>query len=180
MGVAFLCVFPYTDGRPKHPLPRGWVPAPHASHTTPHSVCVCSIAQSCLTLCDPMDHSLPVSSVHGILPARILQWVPMPSCRESSPPRDQTRVSSGSCIAGGFFAAEPSGKPIVCECSLVTVSGRDLSLEACSVPCLFGLCSAHGHRCFSSVRPSYDLSPLLLEPSSFLLAGNGPGRAPLG
>ena len=108
----------------------------------------------------------------GILPARILEWVPMPSCRESSPPRDQTH---GFCIAGGFFAAEPRGKPIVCECSLVTVSGRDLSLEACSVPCLFGLCSAHGHRCFSSVRPSYDLFPLLLEPYSFLLAGNGPG-----
>ena len=124
-----------------------------------------------------MDHSLPGSSVHGILPARILEWVPMPSCRESSPPRDQTH---GFCIAGGFFAAEPRGKPIVCECSLVTVSGRDLSLEACSVPCLFGLCSAHGHRCFSSIRPSYDLFPLLLEPYSFLLAGNGPGWAPLG
>ena len=39
-------------------------------------VCVCVlVAQSCLTLCDPMDCSLPGSSVHGILQARILEWV---------------------------------------------------------------------------------------------------------
>ena len=41
--------------------------------------CVCLGAQSCLTLCDPMDYSLPVSSVRGILQARILEWVAMPS-----------------------------------------------------------------------------------------------------
>ena len=40
--------------------------------------------QSCLTLCDSMDCSLPGSSVHGILQARILEWVAMPSSRESS------------------------------------------------------------------------------------------------
>ena len=37
--------------------------------------------QSCPTLCDPMDYSLPGSSVHGILQARILEWVAVPSCR---------------------------------------------------------------------------------------------------
>ena len=37
------------------------------------------LLQSCLTLCDPMDCSLPGSSVHGILQARILRWVAMPS-----------------------------------------------------------------------------------------------------
>ena len=37
------------------------------------------VAQSCLTLCDPMDYSPPGSSVHGILQARILEWVPFPS-----------------------------------------------------------------------------------------------------
>ena len=42
------------------------------------------VTQSCPTLCDPMDGSLPGSSVHGILWARILQWVAMPSSRGSS------------------------------------------------------------------------------------------------
>ena len=54
--------------------------------------------QSCLTLCDPMDCSPPSSSVHGILQARILEWVAMPFCRGSSPPRDPTCVSCVSCI----------------------------------------------------------------------------------
>ena len=58
------------------------------------------VAQSCLTLCDSMDSSLPGSSVHGILQARIREWVAMPSSRGSSHPRDQTQVAH---IAGGFF-----------------------------------------------------------------------------
>ena len=50
-----------------------------------------------------MDHSLPGSSVHGILQARILEWVAMLSSRESSWPRDQAHISSVSCIGRGFF-----------------------------------------------------------------------------
>ena len=53
------------------------------------------VAQSCLTLCDPMDYT-----VHGILQARILERVAFPFSRGSSRPRDQTQVSH---IAGGFF-----------------------------------------------------------------------------
>ena len=49
--------------------------------------------QSCPTLCDPMDCSPPDSSVHGILQARILEWVTVPSSRGSSQPKDQTCVS---------------------------------------------------------------------------------------
>ena len=45
-------------------------------------------AQSCLTLCDPMDCSPPGSSVYGILQARILEWVAIASSRGSSRPRD--------------------------------------------------------------------------------------------
>ena len=45
------------------------------------ALCVCLVAQSCLTLCNPMDCSLSGSSVHGILRARILEWVAMPSFR---------------------------------------------------------------------------------------------------
>ena len=61
--------------------------------------------QSCLTLCRPIDYSLPGSSVHGILQARILEWVAISFSRassqprESSQPRDQTHVSYVSCIS---------------------------------------------------------------------------------
>ena len=59
--------------------------------------------QSCPTPCEPMDCSPPGSSVHGILQARILEWVAMPFSRESSQPRDRTHISCVSCIAGGLF-----------------------------------------------------------------------------
>ena len=58
------------------------------------------VVQSCLTLCDPMDYSLSGSSVHGILQARILEWVAMLSTRGSSQPRDPTQVSH---VAGRFL-----------------------------------------------------------------------------
>ena len=51
-------------------------------------------------LCDPVDCSPPVSSVHGILQARILEWVAISFSRGSSRPRDQTKVSH---IAGRCF-----------------------------------------------------------------------------
>ena len=47
----------------------------------------------------PMDCSPPGSSVHGMIPARILQWVAIASIRGSSQPRDQTHVSSNSCVS---------------------------------------------------------------------------------
>ena len=59
---------------------------------------LCLVAQLWPTLWDPMDCSQPSSSVHGVLQAIMLEWVAMPSSRESSQPRDWTEVS---CIAGG-------------------------------------------------------------------------------
>ena len=56
--------------------------------------------QSCPTLYDPMDHSLPGSIVHVILQARILEWVSISSSRGTSQPRDRSWVS---CFAGRFF-----------------------------------------------------------------------------
>ena len=56
------------------------------------------VAQSCPTLCDPMDSSPPGSSVHGISLARILEWVAISFSRGSSQSRDQTRFSCVSCI----------------------------------------------------------------------------------
>ena len=58
------------------------------------------VAQSCPTLCDPMDCSPQAPLPMGILQTRILQWVAMHSSRGSSQPRDRTQVSR---IAGGFF-----------------------------------------------------------------------------
>ena len=48
------------------------------------------VTQPCLTLCDPIDYSLPGSSVRGLLQARILKWIAIPSSRESSRPRNRT------------------------------------------------------------------------------------------
>ena len=58
------------------------------------------VPQSCLTLCDPMDDSLPGSSVHEILQARVLEWVAISFSTRSSQPRDRTLVSH---IAGRRF-----------------------------------------------------------------------------
>src|SRR5574339_127357 len=52
-----------------------------------------SVAQSCPTLCNPMDCSLPGSSVHGIFQAIVLEWIAISFSRGSSCPRDQTQVS---------------------------------------------------------------------------------------
>ena len=57
------------------------------------SVYVWSVAQSCPNLCNPLDCSLPGSSVHGISQARMLEWVAISSFRESCQPRDQTHIS---------------------------------------------------------------------------------------
>ena len=75
--------------------------------------CMCAKSRlSCPTLCDPMDCSLPCSSVHGILQARILERVAMPSSERPPRPRDQTCASCSSCIADRLFTAEPLGKPL--------------------------------------------------------------------
>ena len=62
-------------------------------------------AQSWLTLCYILECSLPGSSVHEILQARILKWVVISFSRRSPQPREQTHVSCVSCIAGRFFTS---------------------------------------------------------------------------
>ena len=71
------------------------------------------VAQSCPTLCDPMDYR-----VHGILQAMILEWVTFPFSRGSSQPRDQTQVSP---ITDRFF-----GLQVFCE----ALSKHSVTLEA--------------------------------------------------
>ena len=83
-----------------------------------------SLLQSCLTLYDPMDCSPPGSSVHGILHARILEWVAILFSRGSSRPRDWTWVF---CIAGRFFTIwttrEAQGGEISCSITSVVWKG---------------------------------------------------------
>ena len=88
-----------------------------------------------------MDSRPPGSSVHGILQARILEWVAVPFSRGSSHPRDQTQVS---CIAGRFFAIWATRKEGTCSCFIylpelllritpcprLTIPGRILNMKS--------------------------------------------------
>ena len=66
------------------------------------------VSQSCLTLCGPTDCSPPGSSVHGILQARILEWVAMPSPRDFPDPGIE-HVSPA--LQADTLPSEPPGKP---------------------------------------------------------------------
>ena len=70
----------------------------------------CLIAQLCSTLCNPIDCSLPGSSVYGIFfKTRVLEWIAISPSRGSSRPRDRT----GFCIAGRFFTTESWGETLM-------------------------------------------------------------------
>ena len=92
----------------------GWAPALGTQSLSPWTTSVSLVAQSCPTLCNPMDCSPPGSSVHGISQARILEWVAIPFFRGYSWPRDQTCVSF---IAGGFFTSAPPGETLKMLCT---------------------------------------------------------------
>ena len=84
------------------------------------------VAQSCLTLCDPVDCSPPGSSVHGILQARILEWVTISFSRESSQPRDQTGFPA---LEADALTSEPPGKPIKMLIKLIVVAFHSIYRE---------------------------------------------------
>ena len=63
----------------------------------------CLVAQTCPTLCNPMDCSTPGSSVHGIPQARILEWVAISSSRGSSRPGIKPTSLASPALAAGFF-----------------------------------------------------------------------------
>ena len=81
--------------------------------------CVC--AQSCPTLCNPMDCSPPGSSVPGISQAGILEWVAISFSRGSSQLRDQTHVSCISCTGRWILSTEPPARVINCISALSQV-----------------------------------------------------------
>ena len=83
------------------------------------------VIQSCQTLCNPVDCSLPGSSNHGILQARILEWVAISFSMGSSWPRDQTQVSR---IAGRSFTLWATREARVCTYVLFIFLSTYLSI----------------------------------------------------
>ena len=82
-------------------------------------------AQSCPTLCDPMNCNPQGSSVHGILQAWILEWVAFPFFRGSPQPRDRTQVSY---IAGGFFTIWAT-RDVSTHQSLILILSKNLKIS---------------------------------------------------
>ena len=105
-------------------------------------ICMCSVTQSCPTVCDPMDCSPPGSSVHGIFQARILEWVAISFSRESSWHRDPTHFS---WIAGMFFTSEPcelivmfkSSLSLLNSCLICSTSYRMSGIKITNYNCVF-------------------------------------------
>ena len=117
-------------------------------------MCVKSL-QSCLTLCDPMDHSPRGSPVHGILQARKLEWVAIPFSRGSSWPRDWTSISFGFCIGRQVLYIRATWKAPF----QTYLSSKNLLIS--SVSCLpFVLCSGSKILSFSQNIVPYYLAVL--------------------
>ena len=83
----------------------------HPEESFEDDVCASSVTQSCLTLCDTMDCSLPGSSVHEIFQVRILKWVAISYSRNLPDLRIEPTSPASTTLAGGFFTTEPPGKP---------------------------------------------------------------------
>ena len=88
-------------------------------HIYTHKYIWIEVTQSCQTLCDPIDCSLPGSSVHGIFQARILDWVAIFFSRGSSWPRDLAQISL--IIAGRLSTAWATRGSYMCVCVCVRV-----------------------------------------------------------
>ena len=76
-----------------------------------HQGCVCSVAEFCPTLCDPMDCSSSGSPVHRVSQARMLEWVAVSYSRGPSWPGDQAWVPCGSCTGRRVLTTVPPGEP---------------------------------------------------------------------
>ena len=112
------------------------------------------VAQLCLALCDPMDYT-----AHGILQARILEWVAFSFSRGSSQSRDPTQVS---CIAGGFFT---SWATVQFSCSVVSDSLQLHEPQHARPPCPSPTPGVHPNPCPSSqwCHPTISSSVILFS-----------------
>ena len=89
----------------------GWIMVLGTTLRYLYFLCSCSVAQLYPTLCDPMDCSPPGSSVHGILQARILEWVPFPPPGDLPHPGSEPVSLVSPTLAGEFFTTGPPKKP---------------------------------------------------------------------
>ena len=134
------------------------------------------VAQSCLTLCDPMDCSPADSSVHGVLQTRILESVAMSSSRGSSQPRDRTNVSLSLLHwQARSLPLEPPGIPPFNEfCSVQSLSHVQVFVTPWTIahqsPLSMGFSRQEYWSGFPFPTPG-DLSKPGMKPASPVLAG---------
>ena len=93
----------------------------------------CEVAQSCPTLCDPMDGSLPGSVIHGIFQARILEWAAISFARDLPNPGIEPTFPA---LAGEFFTTSHQGSPTKCSCCCSVTQSCPTLLDStgCSTP----------------------------------------------
>ena len=95
-----------------------------------HAVCL----QLCPTLCDPMNRSPPVSSVHGVLQARILEWVAMLPARGLPDPEIEPESLISPALTSGFLLLVPPGTPPKQHTSWIKLNIRGFHCRASSSP----------------------------------------------
>jgi len=94
--------------------------------------CKVKVPQSCLTLCDVMDCSLPGSCVHGILQARILEWVAFPSPGNLPNPKIEPRSPT---LQEDSLRSEPPGKSYI-QYSVINYNGKNMKKDICVYICV--------------------------------------------
>ena len=132
-----------------------------------HIFCACSVTGSHLTLCDPMDCSLPSSSVYGIFQARIREYVAISYSRGSSQPKDWTCISCVSCIGRWIlyhcdfqFSSVAQSCPTLCYPMNRSTPGLPVHHQ------LLEFTQTHVHRVSDAIQPSHPLSsPSPLDPN---------------
>ena len=123
-------------------------------------LCCAKSPQLCPTLCNSMDYNPPGSFVHGILQARILEWVAMPSSRGSFWPRDQTCLSHVSCIGRWtlyhqhHFSSVAQSCPTLCDPMNHSTPGLPVQHQ------LPEFTQTHVHWVSEAIQPSHPLSSL--------------------
>ena len=123
---------------------------------------------SCVQFCATLGTVAHQASVHGILQARILEWISMPSSRESFWPRDWTHVSWVSCIGRWVLSVQFSS---VAQSCLTLCDPVDCSMPGFPVHCqCLELAQTHVHRISDAIQLSHPL--LSPSPPAFSLSQN--------